>query len=112
MTETIIPLRPRGNGQASLARIHLFAAELLAGGQAASLQEARLQAILMDLRVQRNQLTTVLADLRGRELTGYAQIDAANAELLIAINQGLIQIDLFIARAQVLAKEPAQSDLI
>lgn len=109
MAETIIPLRLGGSNQSALARIDLVAAELLAKGDAASLQAARIEAILVDLRVQRDQLTIVLADLRGREATGYAQIDDANANLITAINQGIVQIDLFIARARVLASEAAQS---
>ncbi|MEL6059477.1 hypothetical protein [Methylobacterium sp. DCY52] len=109
MPETIIPLRPKGEDQTALARIDRVAAQLLAGGQAASLQAARIETILTDLRVQRDQMTTVLADLRGREPSGYPQVDAANANLVIAINQGIIQIDLFIARARVLAEDAAPS---
>ena len=109
MTEPIIPLRPRGDGQPSLARFDLVAAELLAGGRVRSLQAARVEAILMDLRVQREQMSTLLADLRSRESTGDPHVDAVNANLIYAINQGIVQVDLFIARAGVLANDTAQS---
>ncbi|WP_231106557.1 hypothetical protein, partial [Streptobacillus moniliformis] len=46
----------------------------------------------------------VLADLRGREPTGQAEIDEANANLITAINQGIVQLDLFVAQAQAYAE--------
>ena len=108
MTETIIPLRPRREDHTAVARIDVTAAELLARGQVSSLRTARIETILTDLRAQRDQMTTVLADLRGREPTGDARIDAANTNLIAAINQGIVQIDLFIARAQLLTADTAQ----
>ena len=109
MTETIIPLRPRSEEQSALARVDVTAAELLARGQAASLQAARAEVILIDLRGYRDQMTALLADLRAREPAGDAQINTANAGLIAAINHGVVQIDLFIARAQLLMAETARS---
>ena len=86
MTQTIIPLRPRGGRQSSLARIDPVAVELLASGKATNLQAARIEAILTDMGLQRDQLTTLLADLRGQKSFGYTQDDAANADLITAIN--------------------------
>ena len=74
--------------------------ELLIGGQAASLQAARVEVILANLREQRDQMATLLADLRGREPTGDVQIAEANTNVVTAINHGIVQIDLFIAQTQ------------
>ena len=109
MSDGIVPLRRRGEEQSALARVDVIAVEMLASGQATSLQAARTAAILADLRDHRDQLTTLLADLRGRKPTGEAQIDEVNDNLITAINQGIVQIDLFIARAQVFAAEVDQS---
>ena len=109
VTETIIPLRPRSEEHSALARVDVTAVELLARGQAASLQAARTQVILINLRGHRDQMTALLADLRAREPAGDVQIDTANAGLVAAINHGVVQIDLFIARAQLLMAETAQS---
>lgn len=109
MTETIIPLRPRGEADSALAHVDVNAAELLARGQAASLQAARGEVILINLRGHRDQMTALLADLRAREPVTDAQINTANANLIAAINHGVVQIDLFIARAQLLMAEAAQS---
>lgn len=109
MTETIIPLRPRGEGEPTLARIDRVAAELLAGGRAASLLGARAEVLLTDLRAQRDHLTALLADLRGQEPTGDAQTDATDANLIAAINSGIVQIDLFIARTRAFVAEAARS---
>ena len=102
MTEGIVPLRRRGEEASHIARIDIAAVELLAGGEATSLQEARAEVILRNLRAQRDQMSSLLADLRGRGWTGDAQIDEVNASLNAAINQGIVQIDLFIAQARVL----------
>ena len=110
MSEGIIPLHRRGEERSALARVDVAAMEMLARGQATSLQAARAEVIIADLREQRDQMTTLLADLRGRELTDDARIDAANANLIAAINYGIVQIDLFIARAQILTAEAAQSE--
>ena len=74
--------------------------ELLVGGQATSLQAARAEVILADLREQRDQMAVLLAHLREREPTGEPQIDEADANLIAAVNQGVVQIDLFVARAR------------
>ena len=103
MGDGIVPLRRRGEEQPALARVDIAAVEMLACGQATSLQVARAEVILGDLREQRDQLTMLLADLRGREPTGEAQIDEANVNLITAINQGIVQIDLFVAQARVYA---------
>ncbi|MCJ2020761.1 hypothetical protein MKK84_25600, partial [Methylobacterium sp. E-065] len=66
---------------------------------------ARAKVILEDLRDHRDQMAVVLADLRGREPTGEAEIDEANANLITAINQGIVQIDLFVAQARAYAEE-------
>ena len=109
MTETIILLRPRGERQSPLAGVDVTAMELLTTGQAPNLQAARAEVILADLRVQRDHLTTLLADLRRRKSTADAQADETGANLVTAINSGIIQIDLFIARAQVFVAEASQS---
>ncbi|MCJ2068559.1 hypothetical protein MKK75_07030 [Methylobacterium sp. J-030] len=110
MAETIIPLRLRDEDHSALARVDVTAAGMLARGQAATLQAARVEVILADLRGHRDQMTTLLADLRARRPTEDPGIDTANANLVTAINQGVAQIDLFIARAQVLEAEAANSD--
>ncbi|MCJ2074412.1 hypothetical protein MKK68_01885 [Methylobacterium sp. E-016] len=99
MSREIIPLRPKGAEQSALARIDVAAVALLAGGQATSLQAARAKVILADLRLRRNEMTTLLSDLRSRETSRLPHIDVANANLIAAIVQGLVQIDLFIAQA-------------
>ena len=103
MSDGIVPLRRRGEEQSALARVDVAAVEMLACGLATSLQIARAEVILGDLREQRDQLTTLLANLRGREPTGEPQIDEANANLIAAINQGIVQIDLFVAQARAYA---------
>lgn len=108
MSEGIVPLRRRGDAQSALARVDVAAVEMLACGRAASLQAARAEVILTNLREQRDQMTILLADLRGRTPTGDVQIDAVNANLIAALNQGLVQIDLLIAQAQVLVSESSQ----
>lgn len=100
MSDGIVPLRRRGKERSALAKVDVAAVEMLACGQATSLQVARAEVILADLRGQRDQMTVLLADLRGREPTGEAQIDEANANLIAAINQGIVQIDLFVAQAR------------
>ncbi|XYD12650.1 hypothetical protein R1A27_34475 (plasmid) [Methylobacterium sp. NMS12] len=109
MSESIVPLRRRGEKQTALDRVDGAAVQLLATGQAASLQAARAEVILADLQAQRGQMTAILADVRSREPTGDAQVDEANVNLITAINQGIVQIDLFIARAQVFLAEAARS---
>lgn len=109
MSEGIVPLRRKGQKQTALDRVDVTAMELLVSGRATSLQAARAEVILADLRARREQMTTVLADVRGRDPTCDARIDEANASLITAINLGLVQIDLFIARVQVFAAETAQS---
>lgn len=111
MSEGIIPLRRRGQERSALARVDVAAMELLVGGQATSLQSARAEVILADMRAQRYQMTVLLADLRGREPAGDSRIDEANANLITAINSGIVQIDLFITHVQVIAAETAQSRL-
>ncbi|MCJ2052822.1 hypothetical protein [Methylobacterium sp. J-070] len=109
MSEGIIPLRRRGQKQAALDRVDVAAVELLVSGQATSLQAARAEVILADLRAQRDQMTAVLADLRSREPSADPQFDAAHANLITAINDGIVQIDVFIARGRVFLSEAAQS---
>lgn len=110
MAGTIIPLRPRDEDHSALARVDVTAAEMLAQGQAATLQAARVAVILADLRGHRDQMTALLADLRARRPTEDPGIDTANANLLTAIDQGVVQIDLFIARAQMFEAEAAHCD--
>lgn len=109
MSEGIVPLRRRGEKRTALDRIDVAAVELLVSGQATSLQAARAEVILAEMRAQRDHMTAVLVDLRSREPTGDLQIDDTNSKLVTAINEGLVQIDLFIARAQVSVAEVAQS---
>ena len=101
MSEGIVPLRKRGQQQKALDRVDVAAVELLASGQATSLQAARAEVILADMREQRDQMMAVLADLRSREPTADPQLDAAHANLITVINDGIVQIDVFMARAQV-----------
>ena len=100
MSESIVPLRRRSDERSALTRIDVAAVGMLANGQAASLQAARAEVILRDLQTQRDQMTMLLADLRGREPAGDERIDEANADLIMAINQGIVQIDLFVAQAR------------
>ena len=108
MSREIIPLRPKGAEQSALARIDVAAVALLAGGQATSLQAARAEVILADLRLRRDEMTALLSDLRSRETSRLPHIDAANANLIVAIVQGLVQIDLFIAQARGLIERTEQ----
>ena len=100
MSRGIIPLRPKGPEHSALVRIDVAAAALLSEGLAASLQGARAEVILTDLRLRRDEMSMLLSDLRGREPTSDLQIDDANANLIAAIVQGLVQVDLFIAQAR------------
>jgi len=109
MSDGIVPLRRRGEKQTALDRVDVAAVRLLVGGQATSLQTARAEVILADMRAQREQMKAVLADVRNREPSGYPQVDEANANLITAINYGIVQIDVFIARAQVFLAETARS---
>lgn len=109
MSEGIVPLRRRGEEQSALVRVDAAAMEMLASGQAINLRAARAEVILADLRDQRDQMTALLADLRGRELTGKALIDEANASLITAIDQGIVQIDLFVAQARSYADGAVQT---
>lgn len=109
MSEGIVPLRRRGEERSALARVDAVAVEMLASGQAISLRGARAEVILADLRDQRDQLTVLLTDLRGRELTGQVLTDEANASLITAIDQGIVQIDLFVAQARAYADGDAQT---
>lgn len=109
MSESIVPLRQRGEGWAALAQVDIAATQLLTNGQATSLRAARVEVILADLRVQRDRMSALLADLRGKELTGEGQIDEANADLITAINHGIVQIDLFIAQARAYAEEAVKT---
>lgn len=105
MSDGIIPLRGRGEEPFALARVDVAAVDLLADGQATTLQAARATIILSDLHQQRAQMTTLLADLQGRRLTGNAQIDKINTDLITAINRGIVQIDLFATQAHLHANE-------
>lgn len=109
MSEAIVPLRRKGPKPTALDRVDVSAMELLADGRTTSLQAARAEVILADMRAQRDEMAVVLADVRSREPTGDPQVDEANANLVAAINHGIVQIDLFIARAQVFLAEAAQS---
>ena len=105
MSEGIVLLRRREEKRSALDRVDVAAMELLVGGQATSLQAARVEVILTDMRAQRDQMTVVLADLRSCEPTGDFLIDEANANLITTISTGIVQIDLFIARARVFVAE-------
>ena len=109
MSEGIVPLRQKGEKGSALDRFDIAAVALLIGGQAASLQAARAVVILNDLRAQRDQMTAVLADVRGREPTGDPEIDDTNSNLITAINQGIVQIDLFVAQARTFAEGITQT---
>ncbi|MCJ2075109.1 hypothetical protein MKK68_05485 [Methylobacterium sp. E-016] len=108
MSRQIIPLRPKGAEQSALARTDVAAVALLAGGQATSLQAARAEVILADLRLRRDEMTALLSDLRSRETSRLPHIDVANANLIVAIVQGVVQIDLFIAQARGLIERTEQ----
>jgi hypothetical protein len=49
-------------------------------------------------------MATLLTDLQSQDLTNKPHIDGADAHLIMVINEGIVQIDLFIAQAQVYAK--------
>lgn len=105
MSNGIVPLRRRGEDQSALARVDDAALKMLVGGQATSLMAARAEVILAELRDQRRRMATLVTDLLGQDLTDKPPIDEADAHLIMAINQGIVQIDLFIAQAQVCAAE-------
>ncbi|MCJ2063219.1 hypothetical protein MKK63_10910 [Methylobacterium sp. J-088] len=105
MSEGIVLLRRRGEERSAIARVDAAAVELLASGQATTLQAARAEVILADLCEQREHMAALLADLRGRAPIGEAQIGEANANLITAINKGIVQIDLFVAQARAYAEE-------
>ncbi|MCJ2073147.1 hypothetical protein MKK75_30925 [Methylobacterium sp. J-030] len=109
MSGGIVPLRRRGEERSALARVDVAAIELLVGGHATNLQAARAQIILADLRAQLDQMTAVLADVHGREPTGDPEIDDTNSNLITAINQGIVQIDLFVAQARTFAEGITQT---
>ena len=109
MSDGIVSLRRRGEEPSALARVDVSAVAMLANGKATSLQAARAEVLLADLRAQRDQMAMLLADLRGCEPTGDPRIDKANANLITAINQGIVQIDLFVAQARVYADEAIQT---
>ena len=105
MSDGIVPLRRKSEERSALARIDVAAVKMLSHGRATNLQTARATVILADLRAQRDQMALLVAKLRGRTLTDEAQFDAANATLIAAINQGIVQIDLFVARCRVLTEQ-------
>lgn len=105
MSDGIIPLRRKGEERSALAQVDIAAVGMLISGQATSLNAARAAVILADLHKQRDQLTTMLADLQGRASTGNAQIDEVNAELITVINRGLVNIDQFAEQARVHAEK-------
>lgn len=111
MSDGIVPLRRRGEEHSALAWVDVAAVEMLADGRATSLQAARAAVILADLRDQRDAMTALLADLRGRELTGEVLIDEASASLITAINRGIVQIDLFVAQARAYADGAVQNEV-
>ncbi|MCJ2111015.1 hypothetical protein MKK64_07385 [Methylobacterium sp. E-025] len=53
-------------------------------------------------------MTALLSDLRRRETSRLPHIDVANANLIVAIVQGVVQIDLFIAQARGLIERTEQ----
>lgn len=110
MSDGIVPLRQKGDELSALARVDVAAVEMLASGQVSSLQIARAEVILANLREQRDHMAALLADLREREPTGKVQIDDTNANLITAINTGIVQIDLFIARGRVFSAQAAQPE--
>jgi hypothetical protein len=110
MSEGIVPLRRRGKQRTALDGIDAAAVDLLVGGQTTNLRVARAEVILADMRAQRDHMSAVLADLRSREPSGNQEVDDSNGKLVAAINEGVVQIDLFIARARVSVAEAAQSE--
>ncbi|MCJ2060659.1 hypothetical protein MKL09_29585, partial [Methylobacterium sp. J-048] len=58
MSEGIVPLRRSGEERSPIARVDIAAVELLVSGEAISLQTARAEVILKDLRAQRDQMST------------------------------------------------------
>jgi hypothetical protein len=105
MSDGIVLLRGRGEERSALARVDVEAVGLLAEGQATTLQAARAAVILANLRDQREQMAALLADLQRRAPTGDGQIDRVNADLIIAINRGIVQIDKVTAQVRVRTEE-------
>ena len=103
MTGTVVPLQSRSDGASAFVRIDVAAIELLAEGRAATVSAARIDAILAHLCGQRAALVAVIAELVRRPSTGDTRIDALNADLRIAVLNGLVQIDLFIEQTQACA---------
>ncbi|XYD12644.1 hypothetical protein R1A27_34430 (plasmid) [Methylobacterium sp. NMS12] len=104
MTGTIIPLRSGHSTTSALTHFDITAMELLREGRAATLSEARLDAIRTELLAKRAELAAVLADLQARPSSGDAEIDAVNITLSVEAGVGLAHIDQFIA--QVDARAP------
>ena len=111
MKPKVIPLRRKGGDQAPIARIDAAAAVLLSEGGTTNLQAARAEVILSNLRLQRDELTTLLLDLRSREATRVPHLDAANAKLATTIDQGIVQIDLLIGHAKGLLERTEHAEV-
>jgi len=93
MTASVIPLPLKGS---ALQDLDANAAELLAGGQAATLTAARISLLLKSIQAKRAEFVAVIDDLQVRPPNGDAQVDRINADLRVAAVKGLGQIDQMI----------------
>jgi hypothetical protein len=109
MTGEVIPLRSSQSATSALTHFDVTAAELLQQGHAATLSEARLDAILTDLLAKRAELAKVLTDLQSRPLSGDARIDAVNVTLIAEASKALAYIDMFIQHTEACAGTEATS---
>lgn len=89
----------------ALAHFDATATELLRQGRAATLIEARLDAIRADLLAKRAGFNWLIADLQSRPPSGDARIDAVNAALIAEAGKGLAHIAVFIQHTEACAED-------
>jgi|FEC22Drversion2_1045045.scaffolds.fasta_scaffold01136_9 hypothetical protein len=107
MTASVIALPLKGS---ALRGLDATAAEMLAGGQAATLTAARISLLLTIIQAQRAELMAVIDDLQARPPSGDTQIDRANADLRVEAVRGLDQIDQMIRLIEALRPDTAIKD--
>ncbi|MGH1592250.1 hypothetical protein ACRBEV_32530 [Methylobacterium phyllosphaerae] len=93
MTSMIVPFRRKSDETSALARFDVIAAELLAEGRAGALSEARLVAILAELRQNRVYLCTTIADQVRIEIDGHPQSRRLAANIRAIAGLALAKLD-------------------
>jgi hypothetical protein len=107
MTASVIPLPLKGS---ALQDLDANAAELLAGGRAATLTAARISLLLKSIQAKRAELVAVIDDFQARPPNADAQVDRINEDLRVAAVKGLGQIDQMIRILEVLMSDAAMGD--